>query len=68
VVGKLIEQIVGRGEKNFLCAVPLGVAMCSHLRLTIAQFGFLSKPTDGGVERAPMDSAPFGNGADFIYK
>jgi hypothetical protein len=44
VIGELVENIVGRREKNLLCAVPIGIAMNSHLQPTIAQFMALSKP------------------------
>ena len=44
MIGKMLEEIVRRGEKNFLRAVPLSVTMDSHLVLTIAQFGGVSNP------------------------
>jgi len=40
----MLEQIVGGGEENLLRAIPLSVAMDSHLKLTIAQLNRLSNP------------------------
>jgi hypothetical protein len=44
VIGQMLEQIVGGGEENLLRAIPLSVAMDSHLKLTIAQLIWLSNP------------------------
>src|SRR6185369_13080002 len=44
MIGKMLEEIVRRGEENLLRAVPRSVTMDSHLFLTIAQFGGLSNP------------------------
>jgi hypothetical protein len=44
VIGKMLEQIVGGGEENLLRAIPLSVAMDSHLKVTIAQLNRLSNP------------------------
>ena len=44
MVGELVENIIGRRKENLLRAVPIGIAMDSHLHPTIAQFAVLSKP------------------------
>ena len=44
MIGKMLDEIVRRGEKNFLRAIPFGVSMNSHLVLTIAQIRVVSNP------------------------
>src|SRR6188472_670998 len=57
----MLEQIVGGGEENLLRAIPLSVAMDSHLKLTIAQLIRLSNPNCAVSARDNQARRGFGN-------